>query len=116
MNAVMEYSVTDEAHERTSYYMTIWVEWYSSDSNRLGYPTKAVLCRTTGAHWSSDDQCAQLDDAAALAADAVLHDLPPQLGLALMNKYLASVIRARVDRLEAAEYAFWRAMQARGFP
>jgi hypothetical protein len=104
---------------RAAYYLAIWAEWYQTDDLSLGFPAKVPLLTTSGAYWDADDQMDFLDTAAARAADAVLQDIEPHYALAIMDRYLARVVRFRRHAdavVYAAHEAFAIHMAKRGFP
>lgn len=116
MNMVME---KPDLQARAAYYLSIWSDWFRRDDTRLGYPSKVALIRTDGGYWDSDEQASILDDAAARAADAVLQDIDATHSLALMDQYLAAVVRFQRrsdERLREAHETFALKMAKRGFP
>lgn len=102
--------------DQASMYLKIWADWRRQDNVRLGFPRRAAGFGHTGISSDFQGMCEELDNRVALAADAVIRDLPPQFRSTIIRVY--ETRRARLDDAEdllQIHAVFLAGMQRRGF-
>ena len=81
---------------RAVWHLDNWAAWMSGKGNRLGYPSRSpVIGRSHTTDF--DAMCASADTRCAVAADAVIDDLPARERAAVYHIHLAAVWRVRGD-------------------
>lgn len=105
--------------DRAQYYLALWSRWQQRDDTHLGFPDHVPVFLSGGA-WDTDSELAKLDDAAALAADAVIAGLDVAHRLVIRNAYECAIVqftRAPVIgvSIRDAHQTFMIGMRKRGF-
>ena len=74
-----------------------WAKWHRQSSNKLGYPTKAMVALGGGQSVEGvfDEMCADVDKCAAEVIEAIVIGLAKDQQSAIYHHWLGCVIRVR---------------------
>lgn len=79
-----------DAMQKTKDALLLWAEWMGRDSNKLGYPSKALmLCSGAGSDF--DDMAESCDNYLIQCVDTAVDNLPLPQRMAIHHRYLSAV-------------------------
>ena|SRR3990167_3825801 len=104
---------------RLEFHLDNWRRWMRSDVPVDGYPSRSLVCSSSGHSVTFDALVDAADIRCAMAVDALMRGLSPAEGAAINHVYLYAVFRFPrgnlADLLLTAKLKLARGLVSRGF-